>query len=349
MTMKKLKFEPVRFDGRALILIDQRKLPGKLTELRITSVRGAWRAIRDMIVRGAPAIGAAAGYGVCLDVMRAKPKDRRQFLKLLRASSNFLKTARPTAVNLAWAIERVWRAVSSLKTESAAELRACMIREAKRIHAEDVAICFAIGAHGVSLIRPNARVLTYCNAGGLATTGYGTALSPMFEAKRLGRHFHVYSCETRPRLQGARLTMWELQQYRVPSTLICDSMVGTLMRQGKISLVITGADRIVANGDTANKIGTYSVACLAKLHGVPFYAAAPSSTFDFSKKTGSQIPIEERETEEVTHWDGKRHTPSGIAAYNPAFDVTPHALIAGFITEKGILRPPYARTLWCLK
>jgi len=347
--MKKLKFEPVLFRNGELVLIDQRKLPNQMKLVRCASVRDAWLAIRDMVVRGAPAIGVAAGYGVCLDVLRVRLKSRAEFLSMLRKSCDLLKTARPTAVNLAWAVERIWNAANRSKFNSAADLKKLILNEAVRIHREDIELCFRIGNSGKSLIQKSDTVLTYCNAGGLATTGYGTALAPIFDAKKQGKRFHVFSCETRPQLQGARLTMWELQKYKVPSTLICDSMVGTLMQKGKISLVITGADRIVSNGDTANKIGTYQVACLAKLHGVPFYVAAPSSTFDFAKKTGREIPIEERASHEITRIRGFQLAPKGVNAFNPAFDVTPHQLIAGFITEKGILRAPYGKSLQCLR
>lgn len=344
-----LKFEPVMFRNSALVLIDQRKLPNQIKFVRCNTVRDVWIAIRDMVVRGAPAIGVAAGYGVCLDVLRAKFETRTRFLAALRESCNLLKTARPTAVNLAWAINRVLEVASQSKLKSVPDLKKLILNEAVKIHHEDIELCFKIGSAGKTLIQKSDIVLTYCNAGGLATTGYGTALAPIFDAKRQGKRFSVFSCETRPQLQGARLTMWELQKYKVPSTLICDSMVGTLMQKRKISLVITGADRIVANGDTANKIGTYQVACLAKLHNVPFYVAAPSSTFDFARKKGGQIPIEERAPHEITRIRGFQLAPKGVKVFNPAFDVTPHQLIAGFITEKGILRPPYSKSFQCLR
>ncbi len=347
--MPKLKFEPVTFKNGALVLIDQRKLPGQMKLLRYHTTRAAWHAIRDMVVRGAPAIGVAAGYGVCLDISRVRLKSREAFLKALRKSADYLKTARPTAVNLAWAVDRIYAKAKKSTLKSVPDLKKLILSEARAIHYEDIDLCFRIGAHGKSLIKKGSVVLTYCNAGGLATTGYGTALAPIFEAKKQGKRFSVFSCETRPQLQGARLTMWELQKYKVPSTLICDGMVGTLMQKGKIQLVITGADRIVANGDTANKIGTYQVATLAKAHGVPFYIAAPSSTFDFKRQKGSQIPIEERSGTEITQIRGAQLAPKGIKVFNPAFDVTPHELIAGFITEKGILKPPYRKSLQCLR
>ncbi len=345
---RRLKFEPARFSDGELILIDQRRLPKKLIYRRCRSVRTVWQSIRQMVVRGAPAIGVAAAYGVLLDAVHKKFTDKAAFLRALKSSCEFLKTARPTAVNLAWAVDRIWNQVSRASANSVEELKVIALEEAQRIHEEDIEMCFSIGRHGKSLIKSGDSVLTYCNAGGLATSGYGTALSPLYEAKRQGKRFHVFACETRPQLQGARLTVWELKKYGIPVTLICDNMMGDLMRRGKISKVITGADRIVRNGDTANKIGTYTAASLASLHGVPFYVAAPSSTFDCRKKTGTQIPIEERSADEVARPFGVAIAPAGTRVYNPAFDVTPHKLITAFITNQGILKPPYSKSLRCL-
>ncbi|MBI4387820.1 MAG: S-methyl-5-thioribose-1-phosphate isomerase [Candidatus Omnitrophica bacterium] len=349
MVNQKLKFEPVRFDSKSLVLIDQRKLPGKFVSIRLRNVKQVWHAIRDMVVRGAPAIGVTAAYGAYLGVMRENFKTQEEFFDQLKSTCQYLKTARPTAVNLAWALDRILTVASNSREKSTHALKALVLREAISIHKEDIATCFSIGRYGAPLIREGDSVLTHCNAGGLATTGYGTALSPLFEAKRSGKRFHVFADETRPLLQGARLTMWELKQYDIPATLICDNMAGSLMRKGLISKVITGADRIVRNGDTANKIGTYSVACLANAHGIPFYVAAPISTFDFSKNQGVEIPIEERSSHEVTHVHRHRTAPENVHVYNPAFDVTPHQLITAFITEKGIIKPPFSKNFQKLK
>ena len=340
----KLKFEPVRFDRDALVLIDQRELPGHFVTVRLKTIERIWQSIREMVVRGAPAIGIAAGYGLYLGIAGSRQKSRDQFLKELERASDFLKTARPTAVNLSWAVERICDRVNHSRLGKVPQLKALVLEEAKRIHEEDIKLCFAIGKHGVNLIRSGDSILTHCNAGGLATSGYGTALSPLFEAKRKGIKFSVFVDETRPLLQGARLTMWELRQYGIQATLICDNVAGSLMQQGKISKVVTGADRIVRNGDTANKIGTYSVACLAKMHGIPFYVAAPNSTFDFSRRKGSEIPIEERDPKEITGVFKREIAPKKSKTYNPAFDVTPHELITAFITEKGILKPPFEKS-----
>ncbi|PIQ86337.1 MAG: S-methyl-5-thioribose-1-phosphate isomerase [Candidatus Omnitrophica bacterium CG11_big_fil_rev_8_21_14_0_20_45_26] len=347
--MKSLKFEPVQFKKETLVLIDQRQLPSRFVLMKLKRLKAVHQAIREMVVRGAPAIGITAAYGMYIAIQKQSFKTPRAFLRALEAAGAYLKTSRPTAVNLAWAVDRVIEKVKSSHIKNTVQLKQLVFREAEEIHLEDIRLCFAIGKHGEKLIRPGMSVLTHCNAGGLATSGYGTALSPIFEASRKGKRPHVYVDETRPLLQGARLTAWELMQYKVNATLICDNMAGALMHQGKIKLVITGADRIVRNGDTANKIGTYAVACLAHLHGIPFYVAAPSSTFDFSKKTGSEIPIEKRHPREIKMIKNHALAPAEMAADNPAFDVTPHRLIKGFITEKGILRPPYSKSLKCLQ
>ena len=347
--MTKLKFEPVTFHSGCLVLIDQRKLPSRFVKVRYKTVSEVWRAIKEMVVRGAPAIGIAAGYGAYLGIQNGSFKLSKELLKKLRLVCNDLKTARPTAVNLSWAVERIWKKASESRESSVSKLKKLIFEEARRIHLEDIELCFAIGKHGVHLIRNHDSVLTHCNAGGLATSGYGTALSPLFEARRKGKRFSVFVDETRPFLQGSRLTYWELQKYHIPATLICDNMAASLMKKGMVSKVIVGADRIVGNGDTANKIGTYGLACLAKIHGIPFYVAAPSSTFDFSKKHGKQIPIEERSAKEVTHFSGIQVSPKGALVHNPAFDVTPHKFITAFITEKGILKPPFEKSFEKLK
>jgi methylthioribose-1-phosphate isomerase len=300
-----------------LRLIDQTQLPGKLAFRDCRTAEEVWEAIKSLRVRGAPAIGIAAAYGVVIGVRNGTP---------LSEVTGYLRTSRPTAVNLFWALDRMKRVGGALD-------------EARAIHEEDAAMCHAIGRAGAELIRDGTGVLTHCNTGGLATAEYGTALSVMFTAADQGRRFRVFADETRPLLQGARLTTWELRQAGIDVTLICDSMAAQVMKEGRVQLVIVGADRIAANGDAANKIGTYGVALLAKAHGIPFYVAAPSSTFDLDLPNGDGIPIEQRDPREVTHGFGRQTAPDGIAVYNPAFDVTPARLIAGLITEKGIIQP----------
>lgn len=310
-----------------LRLLDQTKLPGEITYLDCRDVDAVWHAIKRLSVRGAPAIGVSAAYGCVIAAQRGA----------FEKGADYLATSRPTAVNLFWAIDRMKR----LGTEDPARLLA----EAKAIHTEDAAMCRAIGEHGHGLIAEGSGVLTHCNAGALATGGIGTATAPMYHAHALGRRFAVYADETRPLLQGARLTAWELQQAGVDVTLICDDMACRAMGEGKVQLVLTGADRIAANGDAANKIGTYGLAVMAKHHGIPFYVAAPSSTFDMALAGGDLIPIEQRGADEITCGFGKRTAPEGVKTYNPAFDVTPHELIAGLITERGIVSPVNADTV----
>lgn len=320
-----------------LRLIDQTKLPGSLEFLDCRTPEQVWRAIKVLAVRGAPAIGVAAAYGL---VLAAQTLGNESASKHLRDRGEYLKGCRPTAVNLAWAVERQLRLVENQTvTVTHAELIAELLTEAHAIRDEDAAMCRAIGRHGAALMPESGGVLTHCNAGGLATSEYGTALAAIFTAWENGKRFMVYADETRPLLQGSRLTCWELQQHGVDATLICDNMAGLLMKQGKLQAVIVGADRIAANGDAANKIGTYSVAVLAKHHSVPFYVAAPSSTFDLSLPTGDSIPIEERDPAEVTHPFDRETAPEGIRVYNPAFDVTPASLIAGIVTERGVISP----------
>ena len=324
-------------DGH-LELLDQTRLPIEVEYLPVRDVDVLFEAIRSLRVRGAPAIGIAAAYGVCLGLQSAATADESSFYQQLNATVKYLASSRPTAVNLFWALERMRLKAESLRGEFApASLRAELLAESKRIHDEDRAMCRAIGKHGATLLQDGDGVLTHCNAGGLATGDYGTALALMYTAHEQGKKLKVFADETRPLLQGARLTAWELHQRGVPVTLICDSMAATVMRQGKVQAIIVGADRIAANGDTANKIGTYSVACLAKTHGVPFYVAAPSSTFDLSLATGEKIPIEERSPHEITQGFGRQTAPEGIDVYNPAFDVTPAELITAIITERGVI------------
>ena len=329
-------------------LIDQTQLPGRLEFRDCRTVEEVWEAIRTLRVRGAPAIGIAAAMG--LVVAMQSHADLATYHAKLKQVSDYLRTSRPTAVNLFWAIERMeTRAFSPLSAGGEGPgvrgLSRVLLNEALAIEAEDRAMCLAIGQAGAALIGEGHGVLTHCNAGSLATSAYGTALAVMYAAAEQGRRFRVFADETRPLLQGARLTAWELQQAGIDVTLICDSMAAQVMREGRIQLVIVGADRIAANGDTANKIGTYGVAVLAKAHGIPFYVAAPSSTFDLNIADGTQIPIEQRDGREITEGLGKLIAPAGVAVYNPAFDVTPAGLISAVITERGIIRPPFRELL----
>lgn len=346
--MSSLKFETIRWRRNALVLIDQRKLPNHYRLIRCRTAQDVWDAIRELKVRGAPAIGIAGAYGLYLGLLEKKVKTRSEGMNALRAVGRFLKIARPTAVNLAWAIDRITKKVGETKENDVRKMTQAVLEEAELIHKEDQVLSEAIGRYGARLIRSGDRILTHCNAGGLATSGYGTALAVLFTACRGNKRVKVFATETRPLLQGARLTMWELKRYGIPAILVCDSAVGALMRQKRIGKVLVGADRIARNGDTANKIGTYSLALLARLHKIPFYVAAPSSTFDFSIPDGSWIPIEERSPEEIVCGLGIRIAPKGIQVYNPAFDVTPHEWISGFITDKGILRPPFSKSFRCL-
>lgn len=326
-------------------LIDQTLLPGEFRQIECRSIEAMWEAIRVLRVRGAPAIGVAAAFGTILGIQGSKAADYAQFRRDLEAATGYLATARPTAVNLFWALERMKRVAEENHSLPIPRLKARLLDEALAIAEEDKATCRAIGRHGAPLIPEGGGVLTHCNAGGLATADYGTALAVMFAAHEQGKRFHVFADETRPLLQGARLTAWELVQAGIEVTLICDNMAAVVMRQGKVDLVVVGADRIAANGDTANKIGTYGVAVLAREHGVPFYVAAPASTFDLSLPSGEGIPIEERKPEEVTHGFGRQTAPEGVRVYNPAFDVTPARLIAGIITERGIISPVTAAAI----
>ncbi len=329
-----------------LLLIDQTLLPTRLVEIECRSVETVWEAIKSLRVRGAPAIGISAAYGVCigLEPVLANPETctEEAFFKQLDKVVAYLASSRPTAVNLFWALERMKSKALSLRGKSArtaGEIAIALLDEAKAIHEEDRKICRAIGRYGNELIQDGDSFLTHCNAGGLATADYGTALGVFFAAAESGKKIHVFADETRPLLQGARLTAWELAQRKIPVTLLCDSMAAMVMKQGKIDGVIVGADRIAANGDTANKIGTYGVAVAAEAHKIPFYVAAPVSTFDLTLKSGDEIPIEERDESEITCGFGIRTAPEGIRVYNPAFDVTPARLIAGIITERGIIQP----------
>jgi methylthioribose-1-phosphate isomerase len=325
-------------DGH-LKLIDQTLLPVEFVEIDCRDVETVWEAIKKLRVRGAPAIGIAAAYGVCVGLQSAGDCDKTALFKRLDDVVDYLASSRPTAVNLFWALKRMKDKAESLRELNPAEIAAALLDEARAIHEEDRRMCRAIGRHGAQLLADGQGVLTHCNAGGLATSDYGTALAVVFSACESGKKIHVFADETRPLLQGARLTAWELHERGIDVTLICDSMAAQVMREGRVQAVITGADRIAANGDSANKIGTYGVAVLARAHNIPFYIAAPASTFDLSIQSGAEIPIEQRDPREVTHGFGRQTAPDGIAVYNPAFDVTPAGLITAIICDRGVIRP----------
>jgi methylthioribose-1-phosphate isomerase len=331
---------PLCWCGDKLKILDQRLLPGEVKYIECADWRCVAVCIKDMAVRGAPAIGAAAAYGMALVAREACGKSKEQFLATLTEAALGLKQTRPTAVNLAWAVDKVMAAVKTKHEFTPAELAAVAEAEAERIATEDVAVNRRIGDYGAELIKDGANILTHCNAGALATVGYGTALGIIRSVVASGKKIMVYADETRPYLQGARLTAWELSCENIPVTLIADNMAGFLMRQKKVDAVIVGADRIAANGDVANKIGTYSLAVLAAAHKIPFYVAAPFSTFDISLKSGDEIPIEERCAEELSFFQGVRIAPEGVHCYNPSFDVTPAELITAIVTESGIIESP---------
>jgi methylthioribose-1-phosphate isomerase len=331
-------------DG-TLRMLDQTKLPTEITYIDCQDVETVWEGIKMLRVRGAPAIGIAAAMGVALAGKLYVGEDSSELTTRARSASDYLRTSRPTAVNLFWALDRMNGLLERLKGEPAATIRQRLLEEARAIQAEDRAMCISIGLAGAERMPQHGGVLTHCNAGALATADFGTALSVIFHAHAAGKQVTAYVDETRPLLQGSRLTAWELMQRGVPTTLLCDNMAASLMRTGKVQAVVVGADRIAANGDTANKIGTYGVAVLARAHGVPFYVAAPSSTFDFSIQDGSQIPIEIRDPREITHGMGKQTAPEGVDVYNPAFDVTPAEYITSFFTEAGEILPPFPENL----
>ncbi len=330
-----------------LELTDQRLLPAEFARLQCRNISQVYEAIKTLAVRGAPALGVSAAYGLVLSLQKLAKGDGVQAgLVCLKETCEYLALSRPTAVNLFWAMERIRQKAEEFTAADAKadvrKLRQFVLAEANAICQEDVDMCRLIGENGQKFIEERSGVLTHCNAGALATAGQGTALSVLFEAHKRGRKFKVYADETRPLLQGARLTAWELKQARIDVTVICDNMAGALMKQGQISIVITGADRIAANGDAANKIGTYSLSVLAKEHSIPFYIAAPSSTFDLGIKSGAEIPIEQRAAEEVTTFAEVQIAPEGVDVYNPAFDVTDASLITAIITEKGVIENPNA-------
>ncbi|SFG39732.1 methylthioribose-1-phosphate isomerase [Desulfotomaculum arcticum] len=337
--------ETMRWADGCLEILDQTKLPGKVEYINCTEHRTVCEAIKRLSVRGAPAIGAAAAYGLALGAASVNAGTRKEFLTAVEDIAAELAATRPTAVNLKWAVDRILAKLKNCDCQAVNELKALLVREADDIYNEDLASNKKMGEFGRELVPDNAAILTHCNAGALATAGLGTALGVIRAARDAGKKVSVYADETRPLLQGARLTAWEMLQENIPVTLISDNMAGYLMSLGKVNLVIVGADRITANGDVANKIGTYGVAVLAKEHNVPFYVAAPMSTIDFNLASGKDIPIEERAAGEITHFAGIRVAPEGVGVWNPAFDVTPARLISAIITDRGVAKPPYGQSL----
>ncbi|MGE0446118.1 MAG: S-methyl-5-thioribose-1-phosphate isomerase [Vicinamibacterales bacterium] len=340
----------VEWKGDAVVMIDQRKLPASEIYVTCRTANDVAKAIKTMVIRGAPAIGVSAAMGIALGMSKSKASGTKQFTTEFQKTCDLLAATRPTAVNLFWAIERMKRTFAEAAQGgcSVDELKQRLVAEAQKIHDEDVASCRTIGAHGASLVPDSAKILTHCNAGALATAGYGTALGVIRAAAEQGKKIAVLADETRPFLQGARLTAWELVKDGIDTTVITDNMSASMMRAGHVDLVVVGADRIAANGDVANKVGTYGVAVLAKEHGIPFYVAAPLSTIDFATPDGSRIPIEERPAREVTHVGTSRLTPEGASIRNPAFDVTPARYVTAIITERGIARPPFEASLAAL-
>ncbi|HZT31138.1 MAG TPA: S-methyl-5-thioribose-1-phosphate isomerase [Bryobacteraceae bacterium] len=334
--------ETIQWTEDGVVMIDQTRLPREETYVTCRTYEEVAEAIRGMVIRGAPAIGVAAAMGVALGVLLSGEGDLDAQVEKICAT---LAATRPTAVNLFWALDRMKKLYASLRDRPLEEIRARLIAEAQQIRLEDIAINEAIGRHGAALVPDGRTVLTHCNAGALATAGYGTALGVIRAAVELGKKIDVFADETRPFLQGARLTVWELQQDGIPTTLITDNMAGHFLKSGRIGCVVVGADRIAANGDVANKIGTYSLAVLAKENQVPFFVAAPISTLDLTLAAGDQIPIEQRAAAEVTHVFGAPVAPPGVRVENPAFDVTPHRYVTAIITERGVARPPYTESL----
>ena len=340
---------PVQWNSHRLQIIDQTLLPTEYREITLTTREQVWQAIKTLKVRGAPAIGVCAAFGLVVALRENEAySDPAALLAEVEKAADYLASSRPTAVNLFWALNRMRSCAADAAQDPACSPSSLIDRleaEAIEICEEDTRRCRSIGDHGAALINDGDGILTHCNAGALATSAYGTALAVLFRAQELGRRFLVFADETRPLLQGARLTAWELMQAGIDITLICDNTAAQVMREGRIQLVVVGADRIAANGDAANKIGTYNVALAAAAHDIPFYVAAPLSTFDLSLPDGDGIPIEQRDPREVTHGFGCQTAPDGVAVYSPAFDVTPARLVAGLITEQGILRPPYQESI----
>jgi methylthioribose-1-phosphate isomerase len=337
--------QTLEWTDKGVRFIDQTKLPMEETYVTCKTYEQVADVIRDMVVRGAPAIGVAAAMGIALGVQNSKAENGGDLKRDFDQICEVIGKTRPTAVNLFWAIRRMRDKFEILRVRPIPQIKQSLIEEAQRMHAEDIAANQAMGRHGATLMPASGGVLTHCNAGALATAGYGTALGVIRAAFEQGKKIHVYADETRPFLQGSRLTAWELMKDGIPTTVISDNMSGAMMKQGKIQAIVVGADRIAANGDVANKIGTYTVAVLAKEHGIPFYVAAPISTVDLETPDGSKIPIEQRSPREVTHIAGKQMVPEGVSIENPAFDVTPAKFVTAIVTERGIARAPYEESL----
>ena len=343
-----MDYDTVRLDdeNNAVVTIDQTKLPGKIEIISLHTAQEIWDAIYLLQVRGAPAIGVAAAYGIYVLAKQMDTEDYDTFYREFVRQKEYLDSSRPTAVNLSWALNRMQRVVEAHSGESVAQIKEALHRESVAIQEEDIWVCRMIGEHGLTLVKPGDGILTHCNAGQLATSKYGTATAPIYLGEERGYHFRVFADETRPLLQGARLTAFELQSSGVDVTLICDNMSATVMKNGWVNAVFVGCDRVAANGDAANKIGTSVVAAVAKYYGVPVYICAPTSTIDLNTPTGAEIKIEQRPAEEVTEmWYKERMAPEGIKVFNPAFDVTDHELIAGIVTEYGVARAPYTESL----
>ena len=349
MTEKNImSYETVALDEResSLVILDQTRLPGEVKILRLKEQKEIWQAIYLLQVRGAPAIGVAAAFGLYLAAKNIRAETWEEFFPLLHEAKEYLNSARPTAVNLSWALNRMERVAEENRDKSISEIKELLRKESVAIKAEDVWMCRQIGEHGLTLLKDGDGILTHCNAGQLATSKYGTALAPVHLGRERGMNFKVFCDETRPLLQGVRLSSFELMADGVDTTVICDNMASQVMKNGWVNVVFVGCDRIAANGDACNKIGTSGVAILAKYYGIPFYVLAPTSTFDMSIETGEDIVIEQRPPEEVTEmWYQQRMAPRGVKVYNPAFDVTDHELIAGIVTEYGIARPPFRESL----
>ena len=343
-----MDYDTVRLDdeNNAVVIIDQTKLPGKIEIISLHTAQEIWDAIYLLQVRGAPAIGVAAAYGIYVLAKQMDTEDYDTFYREFVRQKEYLDSSRPTAVNLSWALNRMQRVVEAHSGETVAQIKEALHRESVAIQEEDIWVCRMIGEHGLTLVKPGDGILTHCNAGQLATSKYGTATAPIYLGEERGYHFHVFADETRPLLQGARLTAFELQSSGVDVTLICDNMSATVMKNGWVNAVFVGCDRVAANGDAENKIGTSVVAAVAKYYGVPVYICAPTSTIDLNTPTGAEIKIEQRPAEEVTEmWYKERMAPEGIKVFNPAFDVTDHELIAGIVTEYGVARAPYTESL----
>lgn len=333
--------ESIQWRDDHVRIIDQTYLPKRKVYSDIRDMGRMWEAIKKLRVRGAPAIGIAAGYGFYMGIRELPESSFNSFWVEVERVADYLRGARPTAVNLDWVLNRIMTTMQAHKDEPIAEIKEVALKTAKTIHAEDKRICKKIGENGVELVKKGSKILTHCNTGSLATGQYGTALSVIFHAHEDGKNINVWVNETRPLMQGARLTAWELKQAEIPFTLIIDSAAGSLMKAGKIDMVIVGGERIASNGDTANKIGTYPLAVLAKENEIPFYVAVPLSTIDMKLEHGDKIPLEERDEEEIISFNDSQIAPKKTSAYNPSFDVTPHSYITGFVTEKGIIEPPF--------